>query len=105
MLYHKIVDLTNTTKNICLSFIVIKEISVTTTKDKDIVRTYLISDETGSIEYSAWNIQFEDGDLINITGGYTSLFKGKTRLFNSKNSMINRNGKIRKVFSLEPFIN
>ncbi|TBU11028.1 hypothetical protein CWI38_1424p0020 [Hamiltosporidium tvaerminnensis] len=105
MLYHKIVDLTNTTKNICLSFIVIKEISVTTTKDKDIVRTYLISDETGSIEYSAWNIQFEDDDLINITGGYTSLFKGKTRLFNSKNSMINRNGKIRKVFSLEPFIN
>jgi len=43
----------------------------------------LVGDETGSVVLTLWDDQirmFEAGDVIEISGGYTTLFKGSLRL-------------------------
>jgi ssDNA-binding replication factor A large subunit len=96
--------LSNYQKNINLSFIVIKEVEVNKTKEGCLVRTYLVADESGSIEYSIWNEELNPGDIIRITNGYTTLFKNKNRLYNSKSTTVSRVSHFRKAFSLIPFM-
>ncbi|KAF9763181.1 SOSS complex subunit B1 [Nosema granulosis] len=96
---NKIADLSDYQKNINIEFIVLKCIEKNTTKDNDIVRTYLAGDESGRLEVSVWNEVFLIGDIIYFHDGYTSVFKDKKRLFLSGNGFIRRIGRIRKEFS------
>ncbi|WUR03808.1 SOSS complex subunit [Vairimorpha necatrix] len=100
MKFTKIKDLKTSMKNVNVDFIVIKLLETNTTKDNDKVYTYLVADETGSIEASIWNILLEIGDLICIEDAYVSLFKERKRIFKSGNGNIRRIGEIKKQFRL-----
>lgn len=91
-------DLNDYQKNINIEFIVIKLIEKNTTKDNDIVNTYLVGDETGTIEMSVWNENLQIGDIIYFYDSYTSIFKDKKRLFLSGNGYMRRVGRLRKEF-------
>jgi hypothetical protein len=95
---NKISELTDYQKNINIEFIIVKLIDKNTTKDNDIVNTYLVADETGVIEASVWNEDINVGDIIYFYDAYTSVFKEKRRLFMSGNGYLRRVGRIRKEF-------
>ena len=61
-----------------------------------------MADESGSVEYSLWNNEFRTGDVMQLTGGYLSMFRGKPRLYSSKHSELTRLCHFRKLFSLQP---
>ncbi|KAF7684630.1 SOSS complex subunit B1 [Astathelohania contejeani] len=97
-------ELKNQQKNIDISFIIIKEIEKRNTKENEIVTTYLVADETGSIEFSLWNDTLEPGDIMYLSEGFTATFRGKVRLFLSPVSQLTRVCTFRKSFNLEPCV-
>lgn len=98
----KIRDLTPYSKNIHLKFMVIENLGSLQTKDEKIVRTYLVADNTGSIEYSIFDQELNIGDIIKIKFGYVTFFKGKNRLLNSEITKIRRIGEFCMEFKREP---
>ncbi|EPR78942.1 hypothetical protein SLOPH_1672 [Spraguea lophii 42_110] len=95
-------DITNYQKNIEVIFIVIKELGCGKTKEENPIYTYLVADETGSIEFGIWGTYLKVGDIINITMAYTTPYKGRVRLFSSYSSEVKRIGFFTKSFKPEP---
>jgi ssDNA-binding replication factor A large subunit len=96
----KIKDLELSKKNVNVEFIVLKVLETNTTKDNDKVYTYLVADETGSIEATVWNILFDIGDIIYFHDSYVSSFKSKKRLFVSGNGFVRRVGELKKEYRI-----
>ncbi|KAF5141472.1 oligonucleotide oligosaccharide-binding fold containing 2b [Vairimorpha ceranae] len=96
----KIKDLKIFIKNVDVEFIILKLLETTLTKDNDKIYTYLVADESGSIEASIWNILLDIGDIIYIYDAYVSSFKERKRIFKSGNGYIRRIGEIKKEFIL-----
>jgi ssDNA-binding replication factor A large subunit len=97
---NKIVEIGEYHKNVCLEFILIKCLEINKTKDNDVVSTWLVGDESGTIELGLWNTVLNAGDVICLNGGYTSLFQGRKRLFVSKSGTISRTRTFRKIFKM-----
>ncbi|AFN82411.1 hypothetical protein EROM_010670 [Encephalitozoon romaleae SJ-2008] len=95
-----IAELNDYQKNICLEFILIKYLGTNKTKGNDKIDVWLVGDESGTIEFGVWNCSLSPGDVIHLSGGYTSLFQGKKRLFISKTGWINRVRTFRKIFKV-----
>ncbi|CAD24958.2 hypothetical protein [Encephalitozoon cuniculi GB-M1] len=93
-----IAELSDYQKNICLEFILIKYLEANKTKDNDKIDVWLVGDESGTIEFGVWNCSLNPGDVIHLSGGYTSLFQGKKRLFVSKAGWVSRVRTFRKTF-------
>lgn len=102
MTHMKINELTPYSKDINLKFMIIKKHSTIKTKDESIVNTYLISDESGSIEYSVFDQELRIGDIIVADHAYVTFFKGKLRLFNSEITEIRRIGEFTMDFCIAP---
>jgi ssDNA-binding replication factor A large subunit len=96
----KIAELGDYQKGLTLEFILIKYLDTNKTKDNDRVVTWLVGDETGTIEFSVWNCMLGVGDVISVVDGYTTQFQGKKRLFVSKAGSITRARRFRKVFKV-----
>uniref|UniRef100_A0A670HUM4 Single-stranded DNA binding protein Ssb-like OB fold domain-containing protein n=1 Tax=Podarcis muralis TaxID=64176 RepID=A0A670HUM4_PODMU len=81
-------------KNLNLIFIVLETGRVTKTKDGHEVRTCKVADKTGSINISVWDDVgnlIQPGDIIRLTKGYASVFKGCLTLYTG------RGGDLQKV--------
>jgi ssDNA-binding replication factor A large subunit len=96
----KIAELGDYQKGLALEFILILHLDTNTTKDNDKVVTWLVGDETGTIEFSMWNCPLSIGDVISIVDGYTTQFQNKKRLFVSKAGGITRVRRFRKLFKV-----
>jgi replication factor A1 len=62
-------------------------------KQQHLIAEALVGNETGSVVLTLWDEQigmFEAGDIIEVRGGYTTLFRGSLRL------NIGRGGRIEK---------
>lgn len=97
---NKIGELGDYQKNICLEFILIKYLETNKTKDNDKIAVWLAGDESGTIEFGLWNCALNVGDVIYLSGGYTSPFQGRKRLFVSKTGWITRVRTFRKTFKV-----
>lgn len=86
----RISELSAYNKNIELTFIIIKSLGQTRTKDNSIVYSYLVADATASVEYSIFDQSLNVGDIIRINYAYSTLFKGKLRVYNSDLTEIKR---------------
>ncbi|XP_020380240.1 SOSS complex subunit B1-like [Rhincodon typus] len=81
-------------KNLNLLFIVLEIGRVTKTKDGHEVRTCKVADKTGSINISVWDdvgSLIQAGDIIRLTRGYASIWKGCLTLYTG------RGGDLQKV--------
>lgn len=74
----------------------------TKTKDNNVVYTYLVADDIASVEYSIFNQQLEIGDIIFIDCAYSTLFKGKLRVYNSELTVPKRIGEFCFNFKYAP---
>ncbi|ADM10940.1 uncharacterized protein Eint_010780 [Encephalitozoon intestinalis ATCC 50506] len=95
---NSIAEISDYQKNISLEFILIKYLETNKTKDNDKIDVWLVGDETGTMEFGIWNCSLNPGDVIYLSGGYTSLFQGSKRLFVSKTGWISRVRTFRKTF-------
>ncbi|MBN3297666.1 S39A5 protein, partial [Amia calva] len=81
-------------KNLNVIFIVLETGRVTKTKDGHEVRTCKVADKTGSISISVWDEVgglIQTGDIIRLTKGYASVFKGCLTLYTG------RGGELQKI--------
>ena len=104
----KVRDIKIGDKNLDIQVIVIQLIKKENIKN-GCITTYLVGDETGSIYCNFFDNVSEyikDGDVLYITGAYSSLFNGQIILYQPKNGY----GFVKKIyeffflFSLEPNI-
>lgn len=96
----RVSDLKDQQKNIVLEFILIKQLELNKTKENGTIVTWLVGDESGTVEFGIWNCPLNIGDVIRLDGGYVSMFQGNKRLFVSKSGWINRTGTFRKIFKV-----
>ncbi|KAM6994083.1 SOSS complex subunit B1 [Passerculus sandwichensis] len=86
-------------KNLNLIFIVLETGRVTKTKDGHEVRTCKVADKSGSINISVWDDVgnlIQPGDIIRLTKGYASVFKGCLTLYTG------RGGDLQKIGDFPP---
>ncbi|XP_003383005.1 PREDICTED: SOSS complex subunit B1-like [Amphimedon queenslandica] len=98
-------DLRAGMKNVHCIFIVIDRGTQQKTKDGSTVRKCRVADKTGSIIFSVWNREGEaisTGDIIRLTKGYSSLWKGNLVLYCGKYGLVERLGDFTMVFSETP---
>ncbi|XP_071585685.1 SOSS complex subunit B1 isoform X2 [Heliangelus exortis] len=82
-------------KNLNLIFIVLETGRVTKTKDGHEVRTCKVADKTGSINISVWDDVgnlIQPGDIIRLTKGYASIFKGCLTLYTGRGGDLQKIG-------------
>ncbi|XP_041336932.1 SOSS complex subunit B1 [Pyrgilauda ruficollis] len=82
-------------KNLNLIFIVLETGRVTKTKDGHEVRTCKVADKTGSINISVWDDVgnlIQPGDIIRLTKGYASVFKGCLTLYTGRGGDLQKIG-------------
>ncbi|XP_038608555.1 SOSS complex subunit B1 isoform X2 [Tachyglossus aculeatus] len=82
-------------KNLNLIFIVLETGRVTKTKDGHEVRTCKVADKTGSINISVWDdagTLIQPGDIIRLTKGYASVFKGCLTLYTGRGGDLQKIG-------------
>jgi hypothetical protein len=75
------------------------------TKDGSRVRKCRVADRTGSIVFSVWNDEAEAinaGDIIKLTRGYASVWKGTLVLYCGKYGLVERLGEFTMLFSETP---
>ena len=95
-------DIKNEDKNLNVQVILIKFLGQYNIKNGRSIATYLVGDETGSIHYNFFdNIseKIKEGDILNITGAYSSLYNNHIVLYQPKNG----HGNITKIY--EYFLN
>ncbi|XP_013367645.1 PREDICTED: SOSS complex subunit B2 isoform X1 [Chinchilla lanigera] len=81
-------------KNLNVVFIVLEIGRVTKTKDGHEVRSCKVADKTGSITISVWDEiggLIQPGDIIRLTRGYASMWKGCLTLYTG------RGGELQKI--------
>ena len=105
----KVGQIKNGDKNIDIKVILIKNIAKHNLKNGGTITTFLVGDETGSIHCKFFdNVSdyIRDGDILYITGAYSSLFNNHIVLYQPKIGY----GFVTKIdefffpFSLEPNI-
>ncbi|KAK9407117.1 SOSS complex subunit B1 [Crotalus adamanteus] len=92
-------------KNLNLIFIVLETGRVTKTKDGHEVRTCKVADRTGSINISVWDDVgnlIQPGDIIRLTKGYSSIFKGCLTLYTGRGGDLQKVGEFCMVYSEVP---
>ncbi|XP_028929051.1 SOSS complex subunit B1 [Ornithorhynchus anatinus] len=92
-------------KNLNLIFIVLETGRVTKTKDGHEVRTCKVADKTGSINISVWDdagTLIQPGDIIRLTKGYASVFKGCLTLYTGRGGDLQKIGEFCMVYSEVP---
>ncbi|PNI90170.1 NABP2 isoform 7 [Pan troglodytes] len=91
-------------KNLNLIFIVLETGRVTKTKDGHEVRTCKVADKTGSINISVWDDVgnlIQPGDIIRLTKGYASVFKGCLTLYTGRGGDLQKIGECRTTATLQ----
>ncbi|XP_060040220.1 SOSS complex subunit B1 isoform X2 [Erinaceus europaeus] len=91
-------------KNLNLIFIVLETGRVTKTKDGHEVRTCKVADKTGSINISVWDDVgnlIQPGDIIRLTKGYASVFKGCLTLYTGRGGDLQKIGECRVTAALQ----
>ncbi|XP_072264981.1 SOSS complex subunit B1 [Pyxicephalus adspersus] len=92
-------------KNLNVIFIVLETGRVTKTKDGHEVRTCKVADKTGSINISVWDDVgnlIQPGDIIRLTKGYASVFKGCLTLYTGRGGDLQKIGEFCMVYSEVP---
>ncbi|XP_066527204.1 SOSS complex subunit B1-A [Hoplias malabaricus] len=92
-------------KNLNVIFIVLETGRVTKTKDGHEVRTCKVADKTGSISISVWDEiggLIQTGDIIRLTKGYASVFKGCLTLYTGRGGELQKIGEFCMVYSEVP---
>ncbi|XP_042589533.1 SOSS complex subunit B1-A-like [Cyprinus carpio] len=92
-------------KNLNVIFIVLETGRVTKTKDGHEVRTCKVADKTGSISISVWDEVgglIQTGDIIKLTKGYASVFKGCLTLYTGRVGELQKIGEFCMVYSEVP---
>lgn len=92
-------------KNLSVIFIVLETGRVTKTKDGHEVRTCKVADKTGSISISVWDEVgglIQTGDIIRLTMGYASVFKGCLTLYTGRGGELQKIGEFCMVYSEVP---
>eukprot|EP00063_Salmo_salar_P013158 XP_013987993.1 PREDICTED: SOSS complex subunit B1-B-like isoform X2 [Salmo salar] len=92
-------------KNLSVIFIVLETGRVTKTKDGYEVRTCKVADKTGSISISVWDEVgrlIQTGDIIRLTKGYASVFKGCLTLYTGRGGELWKIGEFCMVYSEVP---
>ncbi|XP_007420455.1 SOSS complex subunit B2 [Python bivittatus] len=92
-------------KNVNVVFIVLEIGRVTKTKDGHEVRACKVADKTGSITISVWDelgSLIQPGDIIRLTKGYASLWKGCLTLYTGKGGDLQKIGEFCMVYSEVP---
>ncbi|CAH2224228.1 SOSS complex subunit B1 [Pelobates cultripes] len=92
-------------KNLNVIFIVLETGRVTKTKDGHEVRTCKVADKTGSINISVWDDVgnlIQPGDIIRLTKGYASVFKGCLTLYTGRGGDLQKIGEFCMVYSEMP---
>ncbi|XP_013924881.1 PREDICTED: SOSS complex subunit B2 isoform X3 [Thamnophis sirtalis] len=82
-------------KNLNVVFIVLEIGRVTKTKDGHEVRACKVADKTGSITISVWDelgSLIQPGDIIRLTKGYASLWKGCLTLYTGRGGDLQKIG-------------
>ncbi|TSU50018.1 SOSS complex subunit B1-B [Bagarius yarrelli] len=78
---------------------------VTKTKDGHEVRTCKVADKTGSISISVWDevgSLIQTGDILRLTKGYASVFKGCLTLYTGRGGDLQKIGEFCMVYSEVP---
>ncbi|XP_043931141.1 SOSS complex subunit B2 isoform X2 [Protopterus annectens] len=92
-------------KNLNVVFIVLEIGRVTKTKDGHEVRACKVADKTGSITISVWDEMgslIQPGDIIRLTKGYASMWKGCLTLYTGRGGDLQKIGEFCMVFSEVP---
>ncbi|KAL0978228.1 hypothetical protein UPYG_G00167720 [Umbra pygmaea] len=92
-------------KNLNVIFIVLETGRVTKTKDGHEVRTCKVADKTGSISISVWDEVgglIQTGDIIRLTKGYASVFKGCLTLYTGRGGELSKIGEFCMIYSEVP---
>ncbi|XP_075706299.1 SOSS complex subunit B1 [Rhinoderma darwinii] len=92
-------------KNLNVLFIVLETGRVTKTKDGHEVRTCKVADKTGSINISVWDDVgnlIQPGDIIRLTKGYASVFKGCLTLYTGRGGDLQKIGEFCMLYSEVP---
>ncbi|XP_058510173.1 SOSS complex subunit B2 [Solea solea] len=92
-------------KNLNIVFIVLEIGRVTKTKDGHEVRSCKVADKSGSIAISVWDEPgnlIQPGDIIKLTRGYASIWKGCLTLYTGRGGDIQKIGEFCMVYSEVP---
>lgn len=92
-------------KNLNIIFIVLETGRVTKTKDGHEVRTCKVADKTGSISISVWDevgALIQTGDILRLTKGYASVFKGCLTLYTGRGGDLQKIGEFCMIYSEVP---
>ncbi|XP_069589998.1 SOSS complex subunit B2 [Ranitomeya imitator] len=103
--YVSIKDIKTGQKNLNVIFIVLEIGRVTKTKDGHEVRSCKVADKTGSITVSVWDeigSLIQPGDIIRLTRGYASLWKGCLTLYSGRGGELQKIGEFCMVYSEVP---
>ncbi|XP_077997426.1 SOSS complex subunit B2-like [Glandiceps talaboti] len=103
--YTFIKDIRPSQKNLNVIFIMLDIGRPTTTKDGHEVRSCKVADKTGSINISIWDSVgdlIQPGDIIRLTRGYASMWKGCLTLYTGRGGELHRIGDFCMVFSEVP---
>ncbi|XP_053216558.1 SOSS complex subunit B2 isoform X2 [Podarcis raffonei] len=103
--YLLIKDIRAGLKNLNVIFIVLEIGRVTKTKDGHEVRSCKVADKSGSILISVWDelgSLIQPGDIIRLTKGYASLWKGCLTLYTGRGGELQKIGEFCMVYSEVP---
>ena len=105
----KVVEIKNGDKNIDIKVILIKFIASNNLKNGNKITTFLVGDESGSIHCNFFdNVSnyIKEGDILFITGAYSSLFDNHIVLYQPKigHGHVTKIGEFFFTFSLKPNI-
>ncbi|XP_016380906.1 SOSS complex subunit B2-like isoform X2 [Sinocyclocheilus rhinocerous] len=92
-------------KNLNIVFIVLEIGRVTKTKDGHEVRSCRVADKSGSICISVWDelgSLIQPGDIIRLTRGYASIWKGCLTLYTGRGGDLQKIGEFCMVYSEVP---
>ncbi|GAB5575841.1 SOSS complex subunit B2 isoform X2 [Prionailurus iriomotensis] len=90
-------------KNLNVVFIVLEIGRVTKTKDGHEVRSCKVADKTGSITISVWDEiggLIQPGDIIRLTRGYASMWKGCLTLYTGRGGELQKIGDLGTGFTV-----
>ena len=105
----KVIEIQNGDKNIDILVIIIKFLGKHILKNGGCITTFLVGDETGSINCNFFdNVSkfIKEGDILYITGAYSSLFKNHIFLYQPKIGfgLISKINELFFLFSSKPNI-
>ncbi|XP_022109478.1 SOSS complex subunit B1-like [Acanthaster planci] len=92
-------------KNLNMVFIVLEIGTSSKTKDGHEIRSCKVADKTGCINMSAWDELgrvIQAGDMLKLTKGYASLFRGSLTLYTGIGGKLHKIGDFCMVFSEIP---